>query len=235
MERILLRTVSRRWSNLMYDRTLLEQISLSRNYSEDRKLSSLFAATKKLVAVDLLNCRFLDGSCVLLGGLSRLRRLNLSGTRVTDGILQSILKASKELEELHLVDTEISESCIPEIVALKKLHYIGFPPEGVSGFGRNGVLSVVKACPTLRVLDCQEGYFFTHEDIMEIMRNNCLFSTLLIPYAFVDNSTFAVIVDSLQSLTYICVCETNVSQECVDQIKNRRPRLNICWNVNHTP
>ena len=218
----------------MYDRTLSEQISLSRNYSEDRKLSSLFAAAKKLVAVDLLNCRFLDGSCVLLGGLSRLRRLNLSGTRVTDGILQSILKASKELEELHLVDTEISvlhsRDSRPKETSL---HWL--PPEGVSGFGRNGVLSVVKACPTLRVLDCQEGYFFTHEDIMEIMRNNCLFSTLLIPYAFVDNSTFAVIVDSLQSLTYICVCETNVSQECVDQIKNRRPRLNICWNVNHTP
>ena len=51
----------------MYDRTLLEQISLSRNYSEDRKLSSLFVAAKELVAVDLLNCRFLDGSCVLLG------------------------------------------------------------------------------------------------------------------------------------------------------------------------
>ena len=60
------------------------------------------------------------------------------------------------------------ELCIPEIIALKKLKYIGFPPEGVCGFGRSGVLLIVKASPSLRILDCQEGYmyFFVQEKIL---------------------------------------------------------------------
>ena len=130
--------------------------------------------------------------------------------------------------------TRISELCIPEIIALRKLKYIGFPPEGVCGFG-SGVLLIVKASPSLRILDCQEGYFFVQEEISEIISNNCNLTSLIIPYAFVDDNTFLFIIESLQNLTHICVCETNVSQACVDRMKIRKPLLNICWNVNHTP
>ena len=234
-ERIVLRMVSRRWSSLIYDYSLLEDISITRSHCKDQQLSSLFSAAKKLIAVDFFNSYFLDGSCLLLGGLRGLRRLTLSGTSITDRILSSILRATRDLEELHLIGTRISELCIPEIIALRKLKYIGFPPEGVCGFGRSGVLLIVKASPSLRILDCQEGYFFVQEEISEIISNNCNLTSLIIPYAFVDDNTFLFIIESLQNLTHICVCETNVSQACVDRIKIRKPLLNICWNVNHTP
>ena len=79
------------------------------------------------------------------------------------------------------------------------------------------------------------GYFFVQEEISEIVSNNCNLTSLIIPYAFVDDNTFLFIIESLQNLTHICVCETNVSQARVDRTKIRKPLLNICWNVNHTP
>lgn len=196
----------------------VKDISITRSHCKDQQLSSLFAAAKRLIAVDFFNSHFLDGSWLLLGGLlSGLRRLTLSGTSITDGTLSSVLWTTRDLEELHLITgTRISKLCIPEIIALRKLKYIGFPPKGVCGFRRSGVLLiVVKASPSLRILDCQ-GHFFVQEEISEIVGNNCNLTSLIIPYAFVDDNTFLFIIKSLQNLTYICVSETNVSQACVD-------------------
>ncbi|KAL9977681.1 hypothetical protein ACROYT_G015113 [Oculina patagonica] len=165
-------------------------------------MTTLFAAAKKVIAVDFFNSRVLDGSCILLAGLSRLRHLTLSGTSVTDQILSRILRASSELVELHLTGTRISELCLPDIIGLRKLKYIAFPPEDVCGFSKGGVLLVVKKCPSLRTLDCQEGYFLVQEDISEIVSNNPQLTGLIIPYAFVDDNTMEFMVDSLKNLTY---------------------------------
>lgn len=145
-------------------RSLLENISITKSYCADHQLTSLFTASKRLITVDFFNSRSLNGSCILLAGLSRLRRLTLTGTSITNKILSSILQASSELLELHSTGTQISEMCVPDIVGLRKLRYIAFPPEGVSGFGKRGVLAIVKGCPSLTTLDCQEGYFFDQEE-----------------------------------------------------------------------
>ena len=113
--------------------------------------------------------------------------------------------------------------------------YITVPPEDVFGFGRSGVLAIAKSSPPLRTLDCQEGYLFNQEEISQIIHCNWQLSSLIIPYAFVDDSTFTFIIEKLENLTYICMCETSVSEACVNQIKTRKPSLEICWNVNHTP
>ena len=226
--RIVLRTVSRRGSFLLYDDALLEDISITQSHCQDQQLSSLIAAAKRLIAVDFFNSHFLDGSCLLLGGLSGFRRLTLSGTSVTDRILASILRITcRDLEELHLIGMRISKLCLPEIITLRKLKYIGFPPEDVCRFGKSGVLSITKASPSLRILDCQEGYFFVQEEISQVVSNNCNLTSLIIRCAFVDDNTFLFIIESLQNLTHICVCETNVSQACVDRMKIRKPLLNI--------
>ena len=159
-EPIVLRTVSQRWSTLLYYHSLLEDISINSIALQGSPTVISICRCKRLIAVDFFNSYFLDGSCLLLRGLSGLRCLTLSGTSITDGTLASILRTTRDLEELHLTGTRISELCIPEIIALKKLKYIGFPPEDVCGFRRSGVLSIEKASPSLRVLDCQEGYFF---------------------------------------------------------------------------
>lgn len=101
-ERIILRMVSWRWRSLLYDQSLLQHISITKSNYADHQLASLFTASKRLITVDLFNSRSLNGSCILLAGLSRLRHLTLTGTRITDTILSHILQASSELVELHL-------------------------------------------------------------------------------------------------------------------------------------
>ena len=127
----------------------------------------------------------------------------------------------------------ISKKCLLEMIALEKLRYITVPPEDVFGFGKSGVLA--KSCPSLRTLDCQEGYLFNQEETSQIIHCNCELSSLIIPYAFVDDSTFTFIIEKLGNLTYICVCDTSVSQAYVNEIRTRKPSLEICWNMNHTP
>ena len=234
-QRIILRPVSWRWSCLLYDQSLLENVSITKFHCEDCPLFTLFTASKRLIAVDLFNSRWLDGSCILYAGLSKLKQLTLSGTSITDQILSKILKVSSGLLELHLAQTRISEKCLPEIIGLGELWYITVPPEDVFGFRRSGVLEIAESCPSLRTLDCQEGYFFNQEEISQIIHSNCQLSSLIIPYAFVDDSTLTFIIEKLGNLTYVCMCETSVSQACVNEIKTRRPSLEICWNVSHTP
>ena len=70
-------------------------------------------------------------------------------------------------------------------------------PEDVFGFGRSGVLAIAKSCPSLSTLDWQEGYLFNQEEISQIIHCNCQLSNLIIPYAFVDDSTFTFIIEKL--------------------------------------
>ena len=111
-----------------------------------------------MIMIMIINSHWLDGPCILHAGLSRLKHLTLTGTCITDQILSKILKVSSGLLELHLAQTRISKKCLPEIIALKKLQYIPVPPEDVFGFDRSGVLAIAKSCPSLKTLDCQEGY-----------------------------------------------------------------------------
>lgn len=141
----------------------------------------------------------------------------------------------KELTELHLAGTRISDKSLPHIIALPKLKYISVPRENAHGFGRSSALTILGNCATLRTLDCQEGYFFLRQELHWIVESNPLLTGLLIPYAFVDNPTLMFIVESLTKLAYICVCETEVTQDCVRMLKSRKPSLEICYNVNHTP
>lgn len=88
---------------------------------------------------------------------------------------------------------------------------------------------------SLRTLDCQEGYFFTTEELHRIVEGNSLLTGLLIPYSFVDDPTLMFIMESLTKLAYISICETEVTKDCVRMLKLRKPSLEICYNVNHTP
>lgn len=91
-ERIILCTVCWRWSSLLYNHSLLENISITKSYCADRQLTSLFTASKRLITVDFFNSRSLNGSCILLAGLSRLRHLTLTGTSITDKFYQASYK-----------------------------------------------------------------------------------------------------------------------------------------------
>lgn len=108
-QRIILRVVSWRWSHLIFDNLLLCTISIRRAICEDDKLQALFTASRRLTEVNLFSCHFINGSCILNAGLTRLRLLNLTETAVTDLTLAKILQASKELTELHLVGMHISD------------------------------------------------------------------------------------------------------------------------------
>ena len=234
-QRIILRVVSRRWCRIIYDNCLLRKIFITRAICEDDKLQALFTASRRLTEVNLCSSHFINGSCILNARLDRLRVLNLTNTAVTDLTLSKILHASKELKELHLAGTRISDKCLPHIVSLPKLEYISVPRENVHGFTRSLVLAIVGNCETLRTLDCQEGYFFGREEIYRIVESNPLLAGLLIPYAFIDNHALMFIAESLTKLAYICVCETEMSLDCVRRLKSRKPDLEICHNVNHTP
>ena len=234
-QRIFLRVLSWRWSQLMFDNSLLRTISIRRARCEDGKLQALFTAAKKLTEVNLFSCHFLNGSCILNAGLTRLRMMDLTDTAVTDLTLSKILKETKELTELHLAGTRVSDNSLPHIIDLPKLKYISVPPENDHGFSRSSVLAIVRNCATLRTLDCQEGYFFNRKELHRIVEDNPLLNGLHIPYAFVDDPTLMFIVESLANLTYICVCETEVTQDCVKMLKSTKPSLEICFNVNHTP
>lgn len=235
MQRVILRVVSWRWSRLIFDNSLLRTISIRRAMCEDDKLEALFSAATRLAEVNLFSCHFLNGSCILNAGLARLRMMDLSETAVTDLTLAKILQETKELTELHLTGTCISDKSLPHITDLPKLKYISVPPENVHGFSRSSALAIVRNCATLRTLDCQEGYFFTTEELHRIVEGNSLLTGLLIPYSFVDDPTLMFIMESLTKLAYICVCETEVTEDCVRMLKLRKPSLEICYNVNHTP
>lgn len=220
-QRIHLRILSWRWSQLLHDHTLLWKVCIKKSSCQDHQLEALISAAKRVVEVDFFNCYHLTGSCLLRTGLSRLRHLTLTGTAISNCILGKILEACKnELMELNLVGTLISAECLPYIVALKKLKYISVPPEDVNGFGKRAAIKIVERCRTLRTLDCQEGYFFDGEDILWIVHANPNLTGLLIPYAFIDDDKLIFITENLRNLSRLCVCETGVTQECVQRIKS---------------
>lgn len=235
-QRIMLRTVSWRWSQLLYDCTLLQEVSIRNTRCEDHQLKTLFTATKRVMVIDFFNSFQLTGSCLLHAALSRLRHLTLTGTAISDDILNRILHAcSNELMELHLAGTRLSDQCLPCIVALKKLKYISVPREDAHGFGKRAALEIVQRCPTLRTFDCQEGYLFDGEEISQIVHANPKLTGLLIPYAFIADENLILIIESLANLTHLCVCETGVSRDCVQRMRSLKTNLEICWNENHTP
>ena len=65
-QRIMLRTVSwRRWSQLLYDCTLLQEVSFRNTSCEDHQLKTLFTAAKRVMVIDFFNRFQLTGSCLL--------------------------------------------------------------------------------------------------------------------------------------------------------------------------
>ena len=73
-EQIVLHTVSRRWSFLLYDDTLLEDISITQSHCEDQQLSSLFAAAKRLPYLLVYKSTFYDQKIALDLYTSRTQR-----------------------------------------------------------------------------------------------------------------------------------------------------------------
>ena len=131
VKRIILRLVSRRWSRLLFDHSLLQQVVINMYTNcEDHQLEPLMSAAKRVVEVDFCGCLHLTGSCLLSTDLSRLRKLTLTDTAIENGTLLTILNSCKdELIELNLTRTLISMcECLPKIVELKKLKYFAAPP-----------------------------------------------------------------------------------------------------------
>ena len=133
----MLRTVSLRWSQLLYDVTLLQNMCIRKSICEDHQLKTLSTAAKRVVVVNFFSSFQLTGSCLLHAGLSRPRNLTLTGTLINDHILVRIVQAcSNVLLELHLAGTRISCQCLPYIIALENLKYLSLPPGDAHGFGK---------------------------------------------------------------------------------------------------
>ena len=153
-----MRVVSWRWSRLIFDSSLLRTINIRTAICEDDKLQALFTASRRVTEVNSFACHFLNGSCILNAGLTRLRIMNLTETAVTDLTLANILQETKKLTELYLAGTRISDKSLSHIIALPKLIHISVPPENGQGFSRSLALPIMGNCATLRTLDCQERY-----------------------------------------------------------------------------
>lgn len=228
MQRIPMRPVSVRWSVLVLDHSLLWNVSITEN-CRDIQLKGIFSAAKRLVTVDFFNTTTVDGSCLFCTGLRFLRHLDLTGSRITDPVLIQVLaQCREELRELHLTNTGITENCLPQITSLVKLHYISVPPE--TTFNKTSVLNIVETCQSLKSLDCQEGYFFTGDNVAYIVESNCDLIMLVLPHAFINNEMLQIITDRLQNLRYLCVCNTDVTHEGVQRINTTKPSLVISYN-----
>ncbi len=229
-QRLQLRRVSSRWCTLALDSSLLRHICISDEKCTDQQLQGTFSVAKRLEKVDLFGCRALYGSCLLSAQLNFLSTLNLARTLVTDAVLVSVLQqCGEELRELNISGTQLSKSCVPEICHLKKIESISFPPEDEAKFDRQSVIKIVKSCPTLRTLDCQEGYFFSDFDIENIIGANRNLKVLIIPYGFVTNEVLNTLSDRLPHLRYVCVCFTDVDRAGVERVQRRHNQLEICW------
>lgn len=233
IKRITLRLVSWRWSRLLFDHSLLHQVIVNDTSCKDHQLEALMSAAKRVVEVDFFNCVNVTGSCLLGTELSRLQNLTLTGTAINNGILLRILASCKdELIELNLAGTRIRLcKCLPKIVQLKKLKYFSAPPRDITASGTRAVVEIAERCQTLRTLDCQEGYFFDGEDIPRIVNANPRLTGLLIPFSFVQDDTVMSIVDNLSNLKYLCICETDVTKECVQRIKSSKANLKLCCDA----
>ena len=237
VKRITLRLVSWRWSRLLLDHSLLQQVVINMYTScEDHQLEHLMSAAKRgVVEVDFCGCYNLTGSCLLSTDLSRLRKLTLTGTAIQNGTLLRILNLCKdELMELNLTRTRRISMCVclPILVELKKLKYFAAPPPTLRNCseGKWAVVELVERCQTLRALDCQGGYHFNRDDLTRIVQANPRLTSLVIPFSSLFNDTLMWIVESLSNLRYLCICETHVTQECVQRIKSSKPNLELCYN-----
>lgn len=231
--RITLRLVSWRWRKVLFDHSLLQRVKINGRNCEDHQLETLMSAAKRVVEVDFFNCVNLTGSCLMSTELSRLRHLTLTGTAINNGILERILDSCKdELIELNLAGTRIRLSeCLPKIVELKQLKYFSAPPREITASGTRAVVEIAERYQTLRTLDCQEGYFFDGEDVSRIVHANPRLTSLLIPFSFVNDDTVMSIVENLSNLRYLCICETDVTQDCVQRIKSSKANLELCCDA----
>ena len=158
-------------------------------YRNDRKQRKI--TKEKEIAIGE---NFWRGSCVVIFLYEKLHSLTwYTGGKSKKRVeWESRRKEEKrnKLAELHLTETQISKLCVPNIIGLGKLKCIAVPPEDGCGFSKRGILAIVKGCPSLTTLACQEGYCFVEEAITEIVSNNCQLTGLIIPYAFIDDNMF---------------------------------------------
>ena len=205
VQRIKLRAVSRWWSRLLLDSSLMKKISIIRRSCEDDDLLNLFSAATRLEELSVRNSYAIEGYCILFANIERLRKLDLTGCAVGDDILQKILKRCRDhLRELMLAGTNITLRCLPEIKSLRELNNIVVPRERMS-FTKEGVVDIVRNCPTLRSLSCEEGYFFSISDIVAIVEVGPMLSSLLILFSLIDDQTLTFVVQKLRNLRKLCV------------------------------
>ena len=235
VQRIKLRTVSRRWNRLLLDSSLMRKISIIRRSCEDDDLLNLFSAATRLEEVSVRNSYAIEGYCILFANIGCLRKLDLTGCAIGDDILQKILERCRDhLRELMLAGTNITSRCLPEIKSLSQLNNIVVPRERTS-FTKEGVVDIVRNCPNLRSLSCEEGYSFSSHDIVAIVEVGPMLSTLLIPFSRIDDQMLTSVVQGLRNLQKLCVCETGVTSQGVRAVRDLKPQLEICWNENCTP
>ena len=96
-------------------------------------------------------------------------------------------------------------------------------------------MDIVRNCPNLQSLSCEEGYVFSSHDIVAIVEVRPMLSTLLIPFSQIDDQTLTSVVHGLRNLRKLCVCETGVTSQGVRAVRDLNPQLEICWNENCTP
>ena len=61
--------------------------------------------------------------------------------------------------------------------------------------------------------------------------NNPRLTSLLIPFSFVNDDTVMSIVENLSNLRYLCICKTDVTQDCVQRIKSSKANLELCCDA----
>ncbi len=106
---------------------------------------------EQLRIVDLFRVPCGDHDLAGLAGLSRLASLDLSGTRITDGAVDT-LRQLTGLEELHLGWTEIGDGCLAAIAELPSLRWLDVSGTRVTAAG----LSCLARAPSLEHLALRE-------------------------------------------------------------------------------
>lgn len=140
-----------------------------------------------------------------------------------------------KLAELHLTETQISKLCVPNIIGLGKLKCIAVPPEDVCGFSERHTGN----CERLPIPDntglsrgllfCRRGDHRDCQQQLPTQRPNhplCIYwwqHVCLLLIAYNEPETY-----------YLCARQA-LHKVCVNRTKSRKPSLDICWKVNHTP
>ena len=65
------------------------------------------------------------------------------------------------VRELMLAGTNITSRCLYEIKSVSQLNNVVVPRERTS-FTKEGVVDIVRNCPNLRGLSCEEGFYLRY-------------------------------------------------------------------------